>query len=68
MNPRFDAATPFDHGIAIVRVGDEKTGKWGYIDRTGKYLVKPQFDEARAFGKDGLARVRIADKWGYIRR
>jgi len=68
VNPQFDAATPFDRGIAMVRVGNEKTGKWGYIDHTGKYLVAPRFDEAHAFGKDGLARVRIAAKWGYIRR
>jgi len=68
VNPHFDAASNFDHGIAMVRVGDGKTGKWGYIDRAGKYLAAPQFDEAHAFTKDGLARVRIAGKWGYIRR
>jgi hypothetical protein len=58
----------FDHKIAVVRLGDEKTGKWGYIDHTGKYFVNPQFDDAYAFTDDGLARVRIAGKWGYIRR
>jgi hypothetical protein len=68
VNPRFDAATPFDFGIAEVRIGDEKTGKWGYIDHTGKFLANPQFDEAHAFTDDGLARVEIAGKWGYIRR
>jgi hypothetical protein len=40
-------------------------GKWGYIDKTGKYIINPQFDEAMGFN-EGLASVRIGDKWGYI--
>jgi hypothetical protein len=67
VNPQFDAVSSFDHKMAVVRLGDEKTGKWGYIDHTGKYFVNPQFDDAHAFTDDGLARVRIAGKWGYLR-
>ena len=33
-------------------------GKWGYIDESGKMVIKPQFDDARAFF-DGLAAVGI---------
>jgi hypothetical protein len=41
--------------------------KWGYIDRTGKKVIPPQFDdEGDFFG--GLAKVRLGDKWGYINK
>jgi hypothetical protein len=35
--------------------------KWGYIDRTGTVVIKPQFDEAGEF-LDGLALVRFGMK------
>lgn len=28
-------------------------GKWGYINKTGIFIIKPQFDEASEFTKDG---------------
>ncbi len=39
----------------------------GYIDKTGKVVIKPQFDgdSARDFYED-LAAVKIGGKWGYI--
>ncbi|MEO0075749.1 MAG: WG repeat-containing protein, partial [candidate division WOR-3 bacterium] len=40
-------------------------GKYGYIDKTAKVVINPQFDEAFSFS-EGLARVRIGDKQGYI--
>ena len=43
----------------------KQDGKWGYIDKTGKIVINPQFDSATSFSK-GLARVVIGDKWGYI--
>jgi hypothetical protein len=45
----------------MVRVGDEKTGKSGYIDRTGKYFVNPDFDEAYAFANDGVRSRLFSD-------
>ena len=40
--------------------------KWGYIDKEGKILINPQFEEATVF-IDGIALVRSADnKYGYI--
>jgi hypothetical protein len=35
INPQFDTALRFADGLAAVRIGDEKTGKWGYIDKQG---------------------------------
>jgi hypothetical protein len=44
-----------------VRVGDQKTGKWGYIDSTGRMIVNPQFDAADLM-IDGIAAVRVGDE------
>jgi hypothetical protein len=41
--------------------------KYGYIDRTGQYIIPPQFDGANNFS-EGLAAVWIYGKWGYIDR
>jgi hypothetical protein len=41
---------------------------WGYIDRTGKYIVAPIYPNALGFS-EGLAAVQIPKgKWGYIDR
>jgi hypothetical protein len=46
-----------------------QNGKWGYIDKTGKIEIEPQFDKAYKFSEE-LARIRIGDektgKYGYI--
>jgi len=54
-------------------VGEEKVvllpvqvdGKDGFIDKTGKIIINPQFDYADFF-EEGLARVRIGGKYGFI--
>jgi hypothetical protein len=40
INPQFDTGRRFADGLAAVRIGDEKAGKWGYIDKQGKMVVK----------------------------
>ena len=40
-------------------------GKYGFMDRSGKTLITPQFDLAYGFG-EGLAAVRVGTKWGYV--
>ena len=39
--------------------------KCGYIDKTGKIAINPQFDDAWDFS-EGLAPVKTGDKYGYI--
>ncbi len=39
--------------------------KWGYIDKTGKILMEPKFEEARIFS-DGMGRVKLNGKFGYV--
>jgi hypothetical protein len=41
------------------------SGKWGYIDKTGTYVVYPKFDQAPDHLEDGLNPVMIGGKWGY---
>jgi hypothetical protein len=63
-------------GLFVVRIGDKE----GYIDRSGKVAIAPQFDHAMPFS-EGLAAVNIGGKlggswfanisggkWGYIDR
>jgi hypothetical protein len=56
---RFGEINDFSEGFASVEVPIKErfsASKWGYIDRTGKFLIDPRFEVARSF-KGGLARV-----------
>lgn len=44
---------------------DDDEGKWGYIDKSGEFIIKPKFDDALDFC-DGVAPVEVDDKYGYI--
>jgi hypothetical protein len=46
---------------------DENTGKWGYVDTTGKTVITPKWDEAGIFS-EGLAAVKLklTGKYGFI--
>ena len=43
----------------------KQLGKWGFIDRTGKVIVPPQYAAAGEFHQ-GRARVKVGDKFGFI--
>ena len=49
---------PFSGGLAMVRLGD----KAGFIDKTGKFAIAPQFADADSFS-EGLARVNVGGRW-----
>jgi hypothetical protein len=44
---QFDDCRSFSEGLAVVKIED----KWGYIDKTGKIVINPQFDDAGGFHK-----------------
>ena len=54
--PKYDEIYSFSNGMAKVRVGDEETGKYGYINDKGKTVVQPIYDAAEDF-HDGKAVV-----------
>ena len=65
---RFFDAENFSEGLAKVRVFDEKTEKWGYINKQGKLVIKPQFEIAENFS-EGLAIARMSGgRSGYINK
>ncbi len=56
--PQYTEATGFYNGLAAVK---GKNGKWGFIDKTGKEIIKPQYFSAYRFDKDGFAKVQTGD-------
>ena len=52
----------FSHGLAPVKVD----GKFGYIDKKGRMVIRPQFDEADPFTENYVATVRMNKKYGAI--
>ena len=66
-------AEPFSEGLAQGFIYD--TGKYGYINKSGIYVIAPKFNGARGFS-EGLASVCIGagnayvggGKWGYINK
>lgn len=42
-----------------------RNDKYGFVNKYGKDVIKPRFDEAREFS-EGFAAVRIQDKWGFV--
>jgi hypothetical protein len=61
----FDAyqdAMIFSEGLAPVK----RDGRWGYIDRSGGFVIEPRYDAAHPV-RDGYAIVRAGDKRGFLK-
>jgi len=58
ISPQFDMTYGFAEGLAAVRIGELKTGKFGYIDKQGHMVINPQFKTASDFA-EGLAAISI---------
>jgi hypothetical protein len=55
IEPRFQQRGPLSSGLAPVALN----GKWGFIDRTGKFAIEPTLDKAWGFsGLDRTAATR----------
>lgn len=73
---------PFNQGLApagLTRTGGGQGGcLWGFVDRTGAWVIQPQYrdfmvsdagGEYEVFGETGLAMVQAANgKWGAVDR
>jgi hypothetical protein len=55
----------FFDGLAAINAGGYVEGQWGYKNKMGDYVIKPQFVDARRFS-EGLAAVKIHEQWGFI--
>lgn len=60
--PEYIGVSAYSEGLACVRT---KSGKYGYIDKKGKMVIKAKYDDAYSFS-DGLAKVRHGNKVQYI--
>src|SRR5215211_4649 len=66
----YSSAWDFSEGLAAAMPENGK--RWGYIDRTGEFVISPRFDTypkgyVRSFS-DGLAMIEVGKKYGYIDR
>lgn len=61
IEPQFEWVGYFADGIARVM----HNGQWGFIDKTGEWVIVPQFDQV-GFFSEGLVRVLHNGKWGFI--
>ncbi|MDX6271744.1 MAG: hypothetical protein QOD28_2967, partial [Acidobacteriota bacterium] len=59
-----DLAGFFSEGLAPVQTSSQPP-RFGFIDRTGKLVINPQYDAARGF-EEGLALVMVERKYGFI--
>jgi hypothetical protein len=41
--------------------------KYGYINQQGEEVIKPQFDDVGGFTANGLLRVKVDGRYGYIK-
>ncbi|MBS1794175.1 MAG: WG repeat-containing protein [Acidobacteria bacterium] len=60
----------FSEGLAAAVAEDN--GRWGYIDKTGKFVISPRFEwslqnSVYSFS-DGLAMIEVGERYGYIDR
>jgi hypothetical protein len=59
------AGHEFSEGLAAIY---SRNKLYGFIDKSGKYVIPPRFESAKSFS-NGLAAVRIqGGDWGYIDR
>ena len=80
IEPQFEDAEDFSEGLAPVKVRSEETTwcprdemggrqgftmKWGYVDKTGKMIIAPQFESAAPFS-EGLAEIHQCERSFFI--
>jgi hypothetical protein len=82
IRPQFIQVGPFIDGVAWARAredvpGDEVRGKVGFIDKSGKTVIQPAYEDALIGFCEGLCAVSVARpgkhdgnvgriKWGFI--
>jgi len=74
---QFGGAFTFSESLAAVCVGecaylgedDGYSGKWGFVNHSGQFVINPQYDDADSF-QNGVAKITVGKgkdkKFGYI--
>jgi len=64
-----EKVSSYQEGLAAFsQINQEGNNMWGFVDRTGKVTINPQFSAAGNFS-EGLCAVRNTEgKWGYINK
>jgi hypothetical protein len=55
----FTEIRPFSQGLAAVKIGEEDSGAWGFIDARGEVAIPPLFAGVPRGFCEGLAAVRV---------
>ena len=53
--------------MTLIPKKNDKTGKWGYINETGKKIISFKYEDARNF-QEGMASVKQNRAYGYINK
>ena len=56
----------FSEGLASFAIEDNYEKKWGFVDKTGKIVINPQFEEVGMFSEGQCPFKNGENKWGYI--
>ena len=65
IEPKFESLL-IDEGELYYRAKDAVSKKWGYINKTGNWVIKPQFDFAGPIYEEGIAIVQKDKLYGFI--
>lgn len=57
----------FSEGLALFEERSNFKSSYGYLNKHGKIIIRPQFEGARLF-KDDMAIIEVGKKFGYIDR
>ncbi len=59
---KYEKTNGFSNGLAAVC----KNGKWGYVDKKGKFIIEPAYEYALSYADNGMAVVQKDKKFGYV--
>jgi len=60
-----DVNYTWSEDLIAASVGERDQQLWGFIDKIGKWVIRPSYQAAKNFC-DGVAAVRLNNKYGYI--
>jgi hypothetical protein len=56
----------FSEGFAVIREGDWGVYAYKIIDKSGREVVPPGYDEIRSV-KEGMSAFKVGNKWGFLK-